>query len=370
MFINALGLIMADHRNVQLGELIRPRALSAVPIGGRYRIIDFMLSNMVNSGINSVGVITFNKYKSLMDHLGTGSFWDLDRKTKGLTLLPPYINFASADNGDIDDMTGLLYYLRGERNKYVVVANSNVIFNATFNELVADHEESGADISLLYNLDGIRFGAPNIILETDRRHYVTDMLQNPEKTPTSRCFLGVMVLDRELLIDIVSELMSRGIRVSSIDSMLLRLHKQYRIRAFNYKGLVLRINSISTYFAASMRLLEEQTRQELFWSGRPVFTKVKDEAPSLYSADNTVSNSLISDGCSIYGSVTDSVVFRGVTLSNNAVVNRCVIFQDSYISEGVVLDNVILDKNCVVRPGVRLVGQTDYPVVIGKGAIV
>jgi glucose-1-phosphate adenylyltransferase len=370
MFINALGMILADHRKIQLGELTRPRALAAVPFGGRYRIIDFMLSNMVNSGITSVGVIALSKYKSLMDHLGTGSSWDLDRKFKGLSLLPPYINSLNIDKGgEIDDLSGLLDYFKANKHKYVIVANSNVVFNATLNEFVNHHEESGADISMMYNRDGIRFGIPNVIFDLDRRGFVTDMLQNPEKTSMTRSSLGVAVLDRELLIDLISEMIARSSHDFSIES-ILKLYKQYRIHGYDFKGLVLRINSVSTYFSTTMRLLEENTRRELFWSGLPVYTKVKDEAPALYCEGNFVSNSVISDGCRVMGSVTDSMIFRGATISRNAVLKKCIVFQNAYISDGVELENVILDKNCVIRPGVKLVGQSDYPVVIGKGAIV
>lgn len=370
MLSNSLGLILADYRKIQLGELTRPRALAAVPFGGRYRIIDFMLSNMVNSGMNTVGVIALNKYKSLMDHLGTGSSWDLDRKSKGLSILPPYINSPSVEKGgEIDDLTGLLDYFRANRQKYVILANSNIILNTTLNDFVANHEECGADISVMFNRDGNHFGPPSLVFDLDRRGFVNDMLLNPEKASSSRCSIGIVVIDRELLIDQISEMVSRGIHDFSIEG-LLRQYKQFRVHGYEYRGLTLRINSISSYFAASMRLLEDKTRHELFWSGLPVYTKVKDEAPALYSEGNMVSNCLISDGCRVMGSITDSVIFRGTTISRNAVLKKCIAFQDAYISEGVELENVILDKNCVIRPGVKLVGQAEHPVVIGKGAIV
>lgn len=370
MFINAMGLILADHKRIQLGELTRPRALAAVPFGGRYRIIDFMLSNMVNSGITSIGVIALNKYKSLMDHLGTGSSWDLDRKAKGLSLLPPYINSVNVDKGgEIDDLSGLLDYFRANKHKYVIVANSNVVFNTTLNDFVNHHEESGADMSVIYNRDGIRFGSPSLILDLDRRGLVKDMMQNPAKPTSTRCSLGVLVLDRELLIDLVSESISRGDHDFSVENLIKR-YAQYRIRGYEYKGRALRINSVASFFASNMQLLEDSTRRELFSSELPVYTKVKDEAPALYLQGNDVSNCVISDGCRIFGSIKDSMLFRGATVSRNAVIRNSIIFQDVYISEGVELENVILDKNCVIRPGVKLVGQSDYPVVIGKGAIV
>ncbi len=370
MFINAMGLILADHRKIHLGDLSRPRALAAIPFGGRYRIIDFMLSNMVNSGISQIGVIALSKYKSLMDHLGTGSSWDLDRKQPGLNLLPPYINTANVDRGgEADDLTGLLDFFRAYPHKYVIVADSNMVLNATFDDFVSKHEESGADISVMYNRDSTRYGSPSMILNLDRRGYLRDMMLDPPKPSATRCSLGIAVLDRELLIDLVSESIARGDRDFSIDG-LMKMYKQYRVRGIEYKGKVLRINSIPTYFAGTMRLLDDAFRNELFGSGLPVYTKVKDEAPTLYIEGNAVSNSVISDGCLITGEVTDSMIFRGVTISKHAVIRNCIIMQDVYVSEGVELENVILDKNCVIRPGIKLVGQTDYPVVIGKGAIV
>jgi len=370
MFIDAMGLILADHKRIHLGELSRPRALAAIPFGGRYRIIDFMLSNMVNSGVNQIGIITFNKYRSLMDHLGTGSSWDLDRKKPGLTILPPYLTSENAGHGvEGDDLASLLDFFRSNRQKYVIISNSNVIINTTFNELVNKHEESGADMTVLFNRDGMRHGSPCVIFDVDRRGMVRDVLINPDKAQSNRRSLGVIVLDRQLVIDIINESMARGELDFNIET-LLRKYDRYRIRGFEYKGLVLRINSVQSYFESTMQLMNDKVRKELFWSGLPVYTKVKDEAPSLYLDDNTVNNSIIADGCKVLGSVTNSLLFRGSTVSKRSVIKNSIIFQNVYISEGCELENVIIDKDCVIRPGVKLVGQADYPVVIGKKAIV
>jgi glucose-1-phosphate adenylyltransferase len=198
---------------------------------------------------------------------------------------------------------------------------------------------------------------------------VKDLLFNPPKPISTRCSMGVIVLARELLIDLVNEDVSRGDHDFSVEN-LLRRYDELRINGVEYKGILLRINSIPTYFAGTMSLLDEKTRRDLFWSGLPVYTKVKDEAPTLYGPHNQVNNSFISDGCLINGSLSDSMLFRGVTLSDHATVRNSIIMQDTYVSEGVELDHVILDKNCVIRPGIKLVGQKEFPVVIGKGAIV
>jgi len=369
MFIDAMGLILADNKKITLGELSKPRALAAVPFGGRYRIIDYMLSDMVNSGIKSVGILTLNKYKSLMDHLGTGASWDLDRKNFGLHILPPYVNSESMGVDDADEMAGLLDFIRSNRSAYVIIANSNMILNTTFNDFVDKHEQSGADVSVMYNRDGIKYGVPNYIFEIDRKGYVKDMLFNPEKTASNRCSLGIAVLRRELLIDLIADMIARGERNFGVH-VLTKKFDTLHIRAHEYKGLVLRINNVQSYFNASMLLLDSQVRADLFWTGMPIYTKVKDEAPALYLENSSVGNSILSDGCRIMGTVENSMLFRGVTVSRNSKIKNCVIMQDVHISENCELENVILDKNAVIRPGIKLVGHKDYPVVIGKGAIV
>ena len=152
MFNNAMGLILADNKKISLGELSNPRALSAMPFGGRYRIIDFMLSNMVNSGVKNVGLLTYNKYKSLMDHTGTGGAWSLDRKNDGLHILPPYVNSEATNISSDEELTGVIDFLRQSRTPYVIVAGANVILNTTFDAFIKSHEESGADISVMYKL--------------------------------------------------------------------------------------------------------------------------------------------------------------------------------------------------------------------------
>lgn len=372
MLIDAMGLILADNNNIQLGELTKPRALAAVPFAGRYRIIDFMLSNMVNSGIISVGVLTNNKYKSLMDHLGNGSAWDLSRKNKGLFILPPFINsesYVCSPKGDIDGLSGVLDFFRMNRQKYIIISGSNVILNTTFNEMVEEHEESGADISILYNHDGVSENELSVILETDKKDWVKDVYIKPLKPVSDKASLGVFVMRRELLIDLITESISRGESDFTFD-MLTRKSSSHKLRGFEFKGVSLRINSIQSYFSSTMKLMEKEVRDQLFMTEQRIFTKVKDEAPSLYSSDCEVSRSLISDGCTINGKVENSMIFRGVTISNRACIKNSIIMQNVHISEGCELENVIIDKNSILRPGIKLIGQANYPVVIGKGSIV
>ena len=367
MFNNAMGLILADNKKISLGELSNPRALSAMPFGGRYRIIDFMLSDMVNSGIKNVGLLTYNKYKSLMDHLGTGAAWSLDRKNDGLHILPPYVNSEASAIINDEELTGVMDFLRQSRTKYVIVSASNIVLNTTFDDFIKSHEDSGADISVMFNRDGTKYGNPSYIIETDNDGFVKDMLYNPPKPASSKCSLGILCLRRDLLLDIIAKQMAHGITHFGIHSFV-KMYDELKVHAFEYAGVALRINSVQAYFNASMSLLEDSVRADLFSEGEPIYTKVKDEAPTLYFDNADISSSIISDGCRIYGKVEDSVIFRSVTVAKNTTLKNCIVMQDAHISENCNLENVILDKNAFVRPGVRLVGHPEYPIVIGKGA--
>jgi glucose-1-phosphate adenylyltransferase len=367
MYNNAMGLILADNKKISLGELSTPRALAAMPFGGRYRIIDFMLSDMVNSGIKNVGLLTYNKYKSLMDHTGTGAAWSLDRKNDGLHILPPYVNSEASSTISDEELTGVMDFLRQSRSTYVIVAGSNIILNTTFDDFIRSHEASGADISVMYNRDGTKYGNPSYILDIDEDGFVRDMLFNPPKAASSKCSLGILCLRRDLLIDIIAKQMAHGTTHFGIHS-IVKMFDELKVYGFEYSGVALRINSVQSYFNSSMSLLTDSVRNNLFWSGNPVYTKVKDEAPTLYFDNADMSDSIVSDGCRIYGKVEESVIFRSVTIAKNTTVKNCVIMQDVHISENCYLENVILDKNAFVRPGVKLVGHPDYPVVIGKGA--
>ena len=369
MLSNAMGLILADNSRVHLGELSQPRALAAVPFAGRYRIIDFMLSNMVNSGIKRVGVVALTKYKSLMDHLGTGASWDLDRMQQGLSILPPYIN-SVAQGPESNDLTGLLDFMAGSRHKYVVIADSNVVMNTTLDDFLAKHEESGADLTIMYNRDSNKFGSPAVMIDLDRRGVMRDLMIDPNKPKTTRCSLGIAVIARDRLMDLISEAIARGQRDFSIEKLLAMYEDQLQVRGYEHKGLALRINSVATYFTSSMRLLEDDVMRELFWDNDPVYTKVKNEAPALYEEGNVVVNSLLSDGCHIYGEVVNSILFRDVVVAKHARVENCVLMQGVQISEGVEIKNAIIDKDTVLRTGVRLQGLPDYPAVIGKGVVV
>lgn len=230
------------------------------------------------------------------------------------------------------------------------------------------HEDSGADVTVMYNHDSDSLGSPNISL-TFEDNKLVDLMIDP-LNPASDCSsLGAVVLSRTLLIDLLTQAIARGESLFNTE-FILGKYKELTIRGYECDNLTLRINSLSTYFSASMRLLEKGVLQKIFKSDNRIYTKVKNESPARYLKDNYVSNSLISDGCDIIGKVENSVIFRGVNVGKHSKITNCIIMQDSVIMDGAELENVIIDKDSVIRSGVRLQGSPDYPVVIRKGVVV
>ena len=369
MIKDVCGLIVADDFHVQMGELARPRALAAIPFAGRYRLIDFSISNMVNSGIRRIAVSTFYKYQSLMDHIGTGSAWDLDRKNGGLFLLPPYVYAESLSGGKGEDLSGVIAFFRELKERYVIVSGSNFVQNCTYDELLNFHIQRKADITILYNRDGDRPGENKLILDMNRLGKVKTVYENPLRPISNRQTLDLMVMERELLVNILADAVAKGEQNINFN-YFPKLCGHLNLYAMEYKQSVLRINTVQEYFSATMQLLEEKTRREILASDWPIFTKIKDEAPTYYSDASIVSNSMISDGSLIQGSLDNCMVFRGVTVGPQSKLRNCIVFQDTHISEACDLENVIIDKDCIIRPGIKLIGQEAYPVLIGKGAVV
>ena len=368
MLVNAMGLILADNQRVKLGPLSEPRALSAMPFAGRFRIIDFLLSNMVNTGIKRVGVIALTRYKSLMDHLGTGASWDLDRMNQGLYLLPPYINPLTRSS-ERSDLTSIIDYIESGSQDYVVITDCNLVMNTLYNDILEAHLDSGAAITVLYNHDGFDCGLPNISLTLDQDQRVTDVLVDVNTPPSDISAINVAVIRKDLLLSLLQDARSRGVTDFTF-VRILEYYKQLEVRGCEHKGGIFRINSMANYYKASMGLLDDERRHELFSRKTPVYTKVKNKPPCLVEPGSRVKNVLASDGCVIQGDVENCVLFRGVTVGKGAKLRNSVIFQDTQISNDVNLNHVIIDKGSVVKMGVRLLGHPGFPVVIGKGSIV
>lgn len=377
MIRNAFGLLYTSDDNMRLKELTLERTIASVPFGGRYRIIDFAMSNLINSGIISVAVLTQKNYSSLLDHLGSGSAYDLQRKTEGLRLLPPY---ATTDTGEyrglIDAFRAARDFLEHTQYKYCIFQNCNAVYNCDYTDMMAQHERTGAEITFRY-LDLSEDGPPvgslgredTLHFEVDEQNRIVDMELDPVQPKTHTISLGCMLIDKQLLNYLVDEAFSRGLWDFSRD-ILLRKYKTMRLYAYKHQGYAARMTSVEAYYKANMDLLNPSVRYELFDLENRIYTKVKDEVPSLYKPTALSKNSMLADGCIIEGEIENCILGRGVHVQAGAVCRNSVIQQGSQIQENAQIENCILDKDVIVRRGRRLVGPSNYPIVVRKGSVI
>lgn len=371
---DTMGIILAENADIRLNELTDMRSVAALPFGGRYRLIDFILSNMVNSGITNVGVTTLFNYSSLMDHVGSGSPWDLDRKTYGLFILPPYIrggNAAGISTGNVDLLYGVLTHLRHNPQKYVLLSGGNLVFNMTFDDALYFHKETDADITVIYHnmADSPEQLSRTTVLGIDDDNRVTEIEHNPKTPKTTFSSMDTYIIERTRLISMIEEAYSKGSH-DFIKDVLLANMANLKIYAYEYKGFVGRVDNIKSYYDNSMLMLDETIRRQIFGSENAIYTKVKDQVPTRYGENANISDSLIADGCQIDGTVENSIIFRGVTIGKGTVVKNSIVMQNTVINENCDLENVVIDKECVLRPLKRLIGQPNYPVILPKRTMI
>lgn len=369
---NVLGLVFANMHDTTLGDMTKNRTMGSVMFGGRYRLIDFPLSNMVNSGISEVGVITKSNYQSLLDHLGSAREWDLARKKGGLYILPPFGNVESTlYRGRIEALYGAMSFIKHSRAKYVILSDCDVVTNIDYKPIVAAHIESGADITAVahtgvYSSEDIK---TSTVFNVDADKNVTSVLINPDISGTCTTSLNVFVMSMDFLIETVNDAMARG-NVSFERNILQEKCRELKIKIYEYDNYFSKLNSPESYFKSNMALLEPENARKLFVPKRSIYTKVSDNAPVKYDLDSKVSNSLIADGCIIEGEVENSVLFRGVKVGKGAKVKNCILMQGTVVGDNAELNYLITDKNVSICENHILTSSPQYPMYVGKGAFV
>ena len=374
MINNAFGLIVTADLSTHLKDLTLSRSAGAVPFGGRYRAIDFILSDMVNAGITSVGLVTEKNYHSLMDHLGSGKEWDLHRKRDGLFILPPFMTKDNAGvfRGAVDALRSVMGYVRRTQEDYAILAWPRVVMNLDLTAMMEQHVETGADITILYAEDGsLRPEEQNqdLRLILDEKGRVTDMELDAYRPRSVNRSADVMILKKELLEYLVEEAYARG-EYDFHRDILLKKCRTLNIMGYKFEGFLARMESVESYFAASMALLNPDVQADLFNARRPIYTKVKDEVAARYSVSAQVKNALVADGCVIEGLVENSILFRGVHVKPGARIYNSIVMQGAEVDENAILDHVILDKGVKILPGRSLQGYDSFPIVIRKNQTV
>ncbi len=369
MTTSAIGVIFSNTHEENVPELVRRRTMASIPFGGRYRIIDFALSNMINAGITTVGLVTSNNYRSLIDHIGSGKDWDLARKDGGLILLPPFSekNNDSLYRTRLEALSSLTGFLSRRKEEYVVLTDCDGVAKFDISDIIDYHQAKNAEITLVSHYGEITSRSDFMLIEANDEGRVIDMKHSPrvEKGMKANLYVDVMVVNRQFLLNLVEDAITHG-ATSFENDVLIKQLASLKIYNYDFKGYYAGIDSMSAYFKHNMELLEKDVRDELF-GNRDIYTKVRDSAPSKYGENAVVKNSLISDGCVIEGVVENCILFRGVKVAKGAVVKNSIVMQDNYIGENTTLDCVITDKNVVINDSKHLSGCASLPYFIQKG---
>lgn len=373
------GLIFSNIHDNSIPEMTRRRTIGSIPYGCRYRLIDFALSNMVNSGITNVGIVTHYNYQSLLDHVGNGKDWDLARRSGGIKLLPPYVaayeNTAAGKlyENRLEALMGVGNFINRCGAEYLVLSDCDSILNIDLKKVVEDHVTSGAYVTIVTKkLDkgSYRFEQPVSVLKVDESNRITDLADFcPEKGGVT-ISTNIMVISRADLQAVVADSLARGHKSFHKDILAKNLKKKV-IRAYPFDGWYSVISSLDSYYQSSMELLKSDVRRDLFrHAERRIYTKVRNSAPTRYVAGAIVQNSLIADGCVIEGTVENCILFRGVRVGRGSVVKNCILLQDTYVGANVSLNCVIADKNVVIKDDRNLSGHESMPFFIDKNVTV
>lgn len=368
--INALGIVFPNSYDGLIPELAKNRTMASLPFAGRYRMIDFCLSNMVHAGIENVTVIVKKNYYSLMDHLGNGREWDLSRKRGGLNIVPPYAQSDSkVYHGRVEALASITDFLQKQKEKYVILSDCNVASDLNFQELIDTHIKSGADVTMVYERAAIAepIKRDNYTFTLDKQGRVTEILCNDYRAGLQNLSMNVIVMDREELIVMIKDAMVRGMVYLEKD-IFARSLNILDIQGYEYAGYRARVYDMKSYFDENLRLINPENLCRLFPEGRPIYTKVRDEAPVRYAMDCEVKDCIIADGCIIEGSIENCVLFRGVKVEKGACIKNCVVMQGCVIHSGAKLDYAVLDKNVEVLENKHLGGTDLQPVFVPKGA--
>ena len=375
-FADAIGILLPNSYDTMVPELTRERLMGAIPFAGSYRLVDFILSGMVNGDIENVSLVVKENYHSLMTHLGNGRDWSPSGNSD-INLIPPFANKDSkVYTGRVEAVYGIVPYLRDRREKYVVMSDVNLAVNFDFKDLVEKHIASGADVTAVYTKESIPGDLAELPADTKNLYYTLDIKGNrvtkinvnsKEKGPQNLS-MNIYVVERERLIQQISEAHLQGSIYYERDILAKQLD-DLDVRGYCFDGYVARISSLRSYFEENMRLLKVENEEALFGKS-PVYTNSCDKDPTRYAVGATVKNVMAADGCLIEGEVENCILSCGVRIGKGAKIKNCILMNDVVIEEGAVIEYVIADKKVVIHAGKELKGTDTFPVYVEKGRVV
>ena len=370
--MRAVGIIFSNIHDNNVPELARIRTLGSIPFGGRYRLIDFPLSNMVNSGIDTVGIITKSNYQSLMDHVGSGKDWDLARKDGGVIILPPYgdVDSSTLYNSRLEALKNITNFLFRADEEYVVMTDCDTVCRINYRDVIEHHIKNRADITLVYKRRKPNFDEKKAtVFKVNDSGRITNISYATEESDEEyNIFSNIFVMKKSLLQNIVMDSISKNrnhfmtdVIANSLDSM--------KVMGYYHEGFYASITSLQAYYESNLSLLDANNRHELF-GDRSVFTKIRDSAPTKYGNGAVVKNTMIADGCIIEGEVENSIIFRNVKVGRGTVVKNSIIMQNTVLGENSTINCIIADKNVTITDRKILSGSENHPFYIGKGIMI
>ncbi len=370
--MNVMGIIFAN--DATLGELTDKRTMASLPFGGRYRQVDFALSNLSCAGVRHVGIITRHSYQSLMNHIGSGEEWGLEMEEGGMEFLTPYaMSTKDSYRGKLESLYSAWDFLEyGGDDEYVIMIDSAILSNIDLQKVLAAHVESGKDITVVAKA-GIANGAKQLDLavKLDGKGQIADIAVDYVAPADYLASMDIFVLSKAWLMEQIKEHISHNLYHMDRD-LVLGLWQQGKatVNVFEFEGVAMYNESVEEYFRNSLSLTKKEVRQDLFGRNHPVYTKVRDRVPTYYGEDCEIEDCIIADGCMLDGEAENCLLFRQVTLEKGAEIEDCIIMNDAVIGEGAELKYCILDKNVTITPGTKIIGTKNAPVIIKRGETV
>ncbi len=363
--INLHGLILADRSSRDLRELVMMRTSSSLPFAGRYRLIDFALSNLQNAGVRDVGVVMQRNYSSLLDHIGSGKEWDMSRKRGGLKLLPPFTGSGEYE-GIIDALENVRGYIEDIKQDYVALMRGHLAASIDLAAVMYQHVKSSADITAVCSETTPEGVHHRFLVGEDG--FAKEIMLRRTGPGEGVATLEVYIMSKEVLLGIIDRCDNALYHKFHRDGLGGLLSAGGRIGIYMHNDYAVHISSVNGYYKASMDMLDHDKRNQLFPEARPVRTKGRSDVSTYYGDQAVSKNSLVADGCIIEGSLENCVIFRGVRVGAGAVLKNCIIMQDTVVSDGVELNYVISDKDAFISKDVTLSGSPRLPLVLPKGS--
>jgi glucose-1-phosphate adenylyltransferase len=363
--MKAIGIILAGGNNRRMRELTEKRAVAAMPIAGSYRAIDFALSNMTNSGIGKVAVITQYNAKSLTRHLSSSKWWNFGRKQGGLFVFTPAITAESNNwyRGTADSLYQNIDFLKHSHEPYVIIASGDGVYKLDYNKVLEYHVEKRADFTIVVKdmKDRSEINRFGLVSMTDDNR-VTNIDEKPLETNLSMVSTGVYVIRRRMLIELLEKAAEED-RHEFVRDILVRYKNLKKIYAYELKDYWANISTVNAYYKTNMDFLKKDVRDYFFHQYPDVYSKVEDLPPAKYNFGAHVKNSLISSGCIVNGTIENSVLFKKVYVGNNAVIKNSIILNNAYIGDNAYIENCIVESNSTIKAESKFIGEHEVQIV-------